>query len=269
MSRLKNRRPPGQSPGAGFVSLACFLFSSALRRVRPSTLVTRSAAGARPRRVCSLRSSAGDRDLASPKSGDLDPARALRSRTPFSIRDAREQQQLQTHAGLLPPSRSRGAADARGLLPPSRTRAAADARGLLPPSRSFSPFVRLLSRRSRAPLAGRVGSRSADFGEARSRSADEGSLGRLGEAERPLRCESLGSPHASSRPMAMKPSPSLIWAPPKLVTAAGLREPDGRRLPRMYWVVFFFRSVCCRKWPSGEESLRPMVIDCPYWPPAA
>jgi hypothetical protein len=40
--------------------------------------------------------------------------------------------------------------------------------------------------------------------------------------------------------MAMKQNPSLIWALPKLVTAAELRELGGRRLPRMYWVVFFF-----------------------------
>jgi hypothetical protein len=67
-------------------------------------------------------------------------------------------------------------------------------------------------------------------------------LGKLGEAERQLWFSKRESPRAVSRQMAMKPSPSLIWASPKLVTAAGLREPDGRRLPRMYWVVFF--SVC-------------------------
>jgi hypothetical protein len=67
-------------------------------------------------------------------------------------------------------------------------------------------------------------------------------LGKLGEAERQLWFCLRQSRERSGRPMAIKPSPSLIWAKPKLVTAAGLREPDGRRLPRMYWVVFF--SVC-------------------------
>src|SRR4051812_988561 len=69
---------------------------------RHATQPTRGAIGARPRRVFLSLPSFADRDLASPRSGDLDPARALRSRTPFSIRRAREQQQTCGWAGAEP-----------------------------------------------------------------------------------------------------------------------------------------------------------------------
>ncbi|MDF3065294.1 MAG: hypothetical protein K0R38_895 [Polyangiaceae bacterium] len=171
----------------------------------------------------------------------------------------------------LPRKRARAHASARTTSPDSgagrRSRAAhedcsannwLDTRPVPPLSRHSHTLSRsklLLRRVARGASAHRAGTTSPDFGASRSRSAPEDRSVRTGETSARRALGTRQTPGAITSPMAMKTPLTNLGQSPKLVTAAGLREPGGSRLPRMYWVVFGLSAVVSGLWarsPSGR-----------------